>query len=169
MMGSLQGDIEASLSELRRLTATDFAALAWADEKEQTIRWKYASGSRNERYKRITLRLGKGIAGKVMRSGRAMVLESFSPKSGDDPREYPILLAENLKAVIGVPVTIDERVMGVLLVGCRQPRAFEDEMVELVMNVAEQIGTMFHQRGGSQNAPVRTFTVYRDLGSHESL
>lgn len=168
-MGSLQGDIEASLSELRRLTATDFAALAWADDTEQAIRWKYASGSRNERYKRIILRLGKGIAGKVMRSGRPMVVETFSPQSGDDPREYPILLAENLKSIIGVPVIIENRVKGVLLVGCRAPRKFDNDNVELVLNVAEQVGTMCQQRGNVSHASVRSFTVYRDMGNYEGM
>lgn len=153
-MGSLQGDIEASLNELRRLTATDFAALAWADSTEQTIRWKYASGNRNDRYKRIVLRLGKGIAGKVMRSGRPMVVSSFSPKSGDDPREYPILLAENLKSIVGIPVLVNERVLGVLLVGCRFERTYESELVELVGSFAEQLGTMMQQKRGAANATI---------------
>lgn len=168
-MGSIQSDIEASLSELRRLTATDFAALAWADSNEQTIRWKYASGNRNDRYKRIVLRLGKGIAGKVMRSGRPMVIYSFSPKSGDDPREYPILLAENLKSIVGVPVLVNGRVLGVLLVGCRNEQVFETDIVELVSSFGEQLGNMIQQKGGSANASVRSLTVYRDLGNHESL
>lgn len=153
-MGSLQGDIETSLSELRRLTATDFASIAWADNNEQVIRWKYASGNRNDRYKRIVLRLGKGIAGKVMRSGRPMVLDSFSPRSGDDPREYPILLAEGLKSIVAVPVITNNRVKGVLLVGCRYNRTFEDDEVELVISVAEQLETLIRQRMNETNMSV---------------
>ncbi len=149
-MGSLQQDIGAVLNELRRLTAADFAALAWADTDEQTIRWKYASGNRNDRYKRIVLRLGKGIAGKVMRSGRPIVMNSFSPTSGDDPREYPILLAENLKSTVSVPVLINGRVLGALLIGCRIERDFETKMVELVCNFAEQLGAIMQQTGRSK-------------------
>jgi nitrogen regulatory protein A len=149
-MGNLKVDIEVSLSELRRLTSTDFAALAWCNQGEYIIRWKYASGNRNERYKRIILRPEKGIAGKVIRSGRPMILDSFTPKSGDDPREYPILLAEGLKSVVGMPVLINRRVMGVLLVGCRYTRSFEDDVVELVANVAEQLGSMIQQQRGDE-------------------
>ncbi|MGC5324150.1 GAF domain-containing protein [Brevibacillus sp. SYSU BS000544] len=155
-MGSLQGDIEASLSELRRLTATDFAAIAWLDN-EQMIRWKYASGNRNDRYKRIVLRFGKGIAGKVMSSGRPMILDSFTPKSGDDPREYPILLAEGLKSIAAVPITTNERVKGVLLVGCRDTRSFEDDVVELVISVAEQLESMLRPKPGTSVFPVTHF------------
>ncbi|MFC4767097.1 GAF domain-containing protein [Effusibacillus consociatus] len=168
-MGSLQGDIETSLSELRRLTDTDFAALAWSGDNDRAIRWKYASGNRNDRYKRIGLQVGKGVAGKVMRSGRPMVVESFSPQKGDDPREYPILLAENLKSIISVPVIIENRIRGVLLVGCRHPRTFTAELVELVSSVAEQLGTMCQQRGGSQHESVRPFTIHRDMGGNKSM
>lgn len=151
-MGSQHGDIETSLSELRRLTATDFAAIAWLDDTNRTIRWRYASGNRNDRYKRIVLRYGKGIAGKVINSGRPMVLDFFTPKSGDDPREYPILLAEGLKSIVAVPITRDERAKGVLLVGCRVSRTFEDNEVELVISVAEQLETMLRQENGSGGA-----------------
>ncbi|HJV46334.1 MAG TPA: GAF domain-containing protein [Bacillota bacterium] len=160
-MGSLKGDIEVSLAELRRLTSTDFAALAWSNQNEYIIRWKYASGNRNERYKRIVLRPEKGIAGKVMRSGRPMILDSFSPKSGDDPREYPILLAEGLKSIIGMPVSINQRVMGVLLVGCRYIRSFEDEVIELVASVAEQLGSMIQQRKDEGDVFFPLFPIIR--------
>ncbi|GIM47898.1 histidine kinase [Collibacillus ludicampi] len=145
-MGSLQGDIETSLSVLRRLTDTDFAALAWTSSNEQTIRWRFVSGNRNERYKKIVMFPGKGIGGKVFRSGRPMVIQSFSPKSGDDPREYPILLAEGLHSAIAVPVTIDDQIMGVLLVGCRMNRVFPHETLELVLDVAEQLGAVMQKR-----------------------
>lgn len=156
-MGSLQGDIEASLSDLRRLTATDFAAIAWLDN--ELIRWKYASGNRNDRYKRIVLRFGKGIAGKVMSSGRPMILDSFTPKSGDDPREYPILLAEGLKSIVAVPITTNERVKGVLLVGCREDRQFEEDVVELVMNVSEQMETMLRPISPANSVSPSTYQV----------
>jgi nitrogen regulatory protein A len=146
-MEDLKLEIEVSLSELRQLTSTDFAALAWSNQGDYIIRWKYASGNRNERYKRIILRPEKGIAGKVMRSGRPMILDSFTLKRGDDPQEYPILLAEGLKSIIGMPVLINQRVMGVLLVGCRYTRSFENEVIELVAIGAEQIGSMIQQRG----------------------
>ncbi|UOF92070.1 GAF domain-containing protein [Fodinisporobacter ferrooxydans] len=168
-MWSLQEEIEGCLFELRRLTATDFAAIACSNQKDQTIRWVYVSGNRNDRYKRILLRPGKGIAGKVAKSGRPMVIHSFSPKSGDDPREYPILLAENLKSVVGVPITIEDRVFGILLIGSRQERIFAEQDVELVTNVAEQLGPLLKQQGGIENGNVRQITFYRHMGGHESM
>ncbi len=141
-MGKLQGEILAILHEIRRITAADFAAVAWTDALEQRIKWQHASGSRNERYKRIQSTLGKGLIGDVFRSGRPLVIEEFSPRSGDDPQEYPILLAENLKSMVCVPVTENAGIVGVLLVGCRETRKFTGKMIELVSNSAQQLAAM---------------------------
>lgn len=135
-MKPLQEDIEARLEQLRFVTHTDFAALALSEESDQIIRWRYAAGNRNERYKRIVLRPGKGIAGKIVRSARPFRIDSFAPKSGDDPREYPILLAEGLKSVLGVPVMNHDRVLGVLLIGNRFDSSFEDNTIHLMEAMA---------------------------------
>ncbi|MGE5703117.1 MAG: GAF domain-containing protein [Clostridia bacterium] len=119
------------LGQLRTETDTDFAALACMETEDQEMRWRYASGNRNERYKKILFNR-KGMIGNVLRSGRLMIIPSFFPKSGDDPSEYSILLAEGLKSVVAVPVMKDEHIRGVLLVGCRQIRTFTDEVAKIV-------------------------------------
>jgi nitrogen regulatory protein A len=158
-------DIEKSLLELRRLTNTDFAALALASEQEQAIRWRFASGNRNDRYKRIVLCPGKGIAGKVMRSGRPMAIHSFSPRSGDDPWEYSILLAEGLQSVLAVPLWIADRVSGVLLVGNRENQRLADDLLPLVTDVAEQLGSFLQKQNelGENGAYASLFSQAADL------
>lgn len=153
-MESLQKTIEAHLCALRQETSTDFAALAWSDSEEQTIRWKFASGNRNQRYKKIVLRQGMGIAGYVIRTGRPTILSSFSPKSVDDPREYPILLAEGLQSVVAVPVTVQGRVRGVLLVGCREARTYDDQTVLQVSESAERLSDLL-QEGLDDHHPTK--------------
>ncbi|WP_164931406.1 cofactor assembly of complex C subunit B [Longirhabdus pacifica] len=144
-MEKLKADIMSHLDSLRNLTATDFCSLALMDD-QNIIRWRYVSGNRNDRYKRIALRLGRGIAGQVIRSGRPMYLDSFKMKAGDDPKEYPILLAENLKSVLAAPVTINHKVQGVLMIGYRYPATYTDQQLLLVEDVAEQLGSMLQAR-----------------------
>ncbi|HJV46313.1 MAG TPA: GAF domain-containing protein [Bacillota bacterium] len=143
-MSNLVRDLEVGLTELRRLTSADFAALAWQDH-DSIIRWKCASGNRSNRYKRILLRFERGIAGSVIRTVRPVMINNFSPEIKENACEYPILLAEDLKSAIGVPVKINEQVMGVLLVGCRVNREFDRDTVELIGSVAEQLGSMLQQ------------------------
>lgn len=145
-MEALHVNIEVSLSELRRLIIADYCALALVGCGEPLIRWKYVSGNLNNRHKRIVLRLGEGIAGRVVDSGRPVVLDFFSPQTGEDLQKDPIVLSESLKSVVAVPVMNHNEVMGVLLVGCRYTRFFRNEEIELVMDVAEQLGTMVQQQ-----------------------
>lgn len=123
--------ISGMLSQLRADTHTDFAALALMAEHDQQLRWRYASGSRNGRYKKILFNR-KGLIGNVLRSGRLIMIPSFCPKSGDDPSEYAILLAEGLKSVVAVPIMQQEAIRGVLLVGCRQVHMFKEEVSKIV-------------------------------------
>jgi nitrogen regulatory protein A len=168
-MNQLISRIEAHLNQIRNLTSSDFAALAWTDRNDYIIRWKFASGNRNERYKRIILRPGRGIAGQVIRSGRPMRLDSFSIQSGDDAREYPIFLAENLKSAAAAPVVISSKVKGVLLIGTRMPRSYTDEETELVVNIAEQLGSMIQSREELLEEAFRPGQLYREAGGAPSV
>lgn len=145
MLNSEKVQIERFLDEVRRLMAVDFAGLAWYEELD-FIRWRFASGNRNDRYRRITLRLGKGIAGKVIRSGRMMVIEDLSQLT-EDIREYPIFLSEGLQAAVGAPVTIRSSVLGVLLAGNRYSTIFSSDQLELIQSFSEQLGTMLSEMG----------------------
>jgi nitrogen regulatory protein A len=138
-MDTLAGVINTCLEELRLRTDADFSAFACQEPGETAIRWKYAVGNKNERFRRIVLRLGKGIAGKVWMSGRPMVLENYEPRQHDDPQDYPILYAEELRSALGVPVLIAGRVKGVLLIGYRNPRAIEEMVVGLTTQFSKKV------------------------------
>lgn len=138
-MDTLAGVINKYLEELRQRTDADFSAFACQEPGEAVIRWKYAVGNKNERFRRIVLRSGKGIAGKVLMAGRPMILENYEHRQHDDPQEYPILYAEELRSALGVPVLIAGRVKGVLLIGYRNPCIIEEVIVGLVKQVAKEM------------------------------
>ena len=141
-MDKMKMQINGCLAELRLKTGADFSAFACQEPGEALIRWKYAVGNRNERFRRIVLRSGKGIAGKVLLSGRVMLIENYEPKPHDDPREYPILYAEELKSALGVPVMIEDKVKGVVLIGYRSNCVIEEKVVELAKVTAEQVAKL---------------------------
>jgi nitrogen regulatory protein A len=133
--------VQNELDRFRQIVGADFAALACEEKCDAgvVVRWKYASGNRNNRYQRIVLRPDKGFAGKVMRLGRPVTMEFIAPKSGDDPREYPILLAEGLRSLVGVPVYGSGRIQGVLLIGCRTSREFTESDIRTITQLALEL------------------------------
>jgi nitrogen regulatory protein A len=57
----LQAVIEVCHS-LMAVVGCEFVALALQNEVGPDVRWHYAAGNLNDKYKRITVRFGKGIA-----------------------------------------------------------------------------------------------------------
>lgn len=137
-------DIETHLTQLRGLLSCEFAGLAWSEKN--IVRWKVVSGNRNDRYKKIILRSGKGIAGQVLRSGRPMTVDCTECKFQYDMKDFPIMLAESLMSAAAVPVTLNIKVLGILLVGNRSPRTYLSHEIELVSSFAEQLGSLMQTR-----------------------
>jgi len=115
---------QMKIDDLRESLSCDFVAVAIAKSASEgsEITWQYASGNLNNRYKRIILRSGKGIAGIVFKTGKPMIINDVkSDMMNEDLFNYPIVVSEKLCALIAVPLFQYARVTGVLLVGYRQP------------------------------------------------
>lgn len=97
----------------------DFVGLALQNQEGPDVSWHFAAGNSNEKYKRITVRYGKGIAGKVISTGSSITIKNFPEGISGKVLEYPIMLAEKLVYAFAVPLFINSVPKGVLLVGRR--------------------------------------------------
>ncbi|WP_051541203.1 GAF domain-containing protein [Caldalkalibacillus mannanilyticus] len=117
----------------------DFVGVAIYNHTQKELQWKYVVGNRNDKYKLITVRYGKGIAGTVVRTGRPLSISNFPEGIIGKPTEYPIMLAEKLVAAMGTPIVYRGTPWGVLLVGNRNQTAFTSDQLEVVKKRADQI------------------------------
>ena len=118
-------DYQAALDEIRVTERFDFAAIALPEDDSHCaiIKWKYASGNINNRYRMIVLRPGKGLAGLVIRTcARKVIADVDAELSQNDKLGYPIVLSEVLTAMIAIPLWKNNRVYGALLLGQREGR-----------------------------------------------
>ena len=115
---------------------SEFVALAIQNESGPDVRWHYATGNLNDKYKRITVRYGKGIAGKVISSGSPMMMFNFPHDILGKVTDYPIALAEKLVSSYAVPLFFNAAPKGVLLVGKRVKYSFTEEEQEKVKESA---------------------------------
>ncbi|MDQ0246884.1 two-component system sensor histidine kinase NreB/nitrogen regulatory protein A [Bacillus fengqiuensis] len=114
----------------------DFVGLAIQNQIGPDIRWHYAAGNRNDKFKRITVRYGKGIAGRVISTGTAMMITNFPNAIYGKTIEYPIMLAEQLISSYAVPIFYNGVPKGVLLVGRRQHYSFPEMEQKKVQQAA---------------------------------
>ncbi|MWV44625.1 GAF domain-containing protein [Paenibacillus sp. HJL G12] len=145
---------QEEIDKLRERFQFDFVSMAMVQPAEDrfVLTWQYASGNINERYKRIVLHSGKGIAGMVFKTGKPMLIQNVNADiKSRDLFNYPIIVAEQLKSLGAIPLWENSRVQGVLLVGYRTEKrldqaAFEQFQEKLGMNFGA-----FHAREVTQS------------------
>lgn len=121
---------------LKKRIGCEFVALALQNEIGPDVMWHYASGNLNDKYKRITVRFGKGVAGKIISSGSPMMLIDFPNDIYGKVTDHPIMLAEKLVSCYAVPIFFNSSPKGVLLVGKREKYTFSEDDQEMVQDAA---------------------------------
>ncbi|WP_144552776.1 GAF domain-containing protein [Bacillus sp. X1(2014)] len=123
------------------LTVVDceFVALALQNEVGPDVKWHYAAGNLNDKYKRITVRFGKGIAGKIISSGSSMMLTDFPNGIIGKVTDHPIMLAEKLVSTFAVPLFFHSVPKGVLLIGNRKIKTYTETDQQYVKEAAKDL------------------------------
>lgn len=129
MKKSVLADYQLEINKIREQFGFDFVALNLVNtiDNSPILKWQYASGNLNNRYQRIVLNPGKGIAGTVFKTGKPMTIKNVDKEiSMTELLRCPIVVAESLKSLGAVPLWESNRVAGVLLVGFREPYKLTD-------------------------------------------
>jgi GAF domain-containing protein/anti-sigma regulatory factor (Ser/Thr protein kinase) len=129
--------MEQLLVRVRDVLGTDAAAVLEMDDEEQTLVARATKGLDVdvEVERGVRVPVGKGFAG--------MVAERRAPVRSSDAREFeivsPLLRQAGVTSLLGVPLTIEERVLGVLFVGTFERREWSDDDVTLLELAAERL------------------------------
>jgi nitrogen regulatory protein A len=126
-------------NSLMAVVGCEFVALALQNEVGPDVRWHYASANLNDKYKRITVRFGKGIAGKIISSGSPMMITDFPNGVIGKVTDYPIMLAEKLVSSYAVPLFFNAVPKGVLLIGNRRATTFTEQDQQYVRESAQAL------------------------------
>lgn len=110
--------------------------LLW-DEAKQVLCYRVHQGLSEDYVKMQFCSLGGGIAGRVAKSGEAILIEEISPDADDV--DYKFTFAEGLRAVASVPLVSKEKILGVLSIASREIRKFSSQDIQLLGSIAAQI------------------------------
>jgi PAS domain S-box-containing protein len=100
--------------------------------------------------------VGQGTAGRVIETGSAIVRDEGQPASADDPA--PV---RRTHALVGVPLAVEEKPMGCLLVG--RPHSIQPEELRLLTAVAEMAANAVHRAGLMATLEARVADRTREL------
>jgi anti-sigma regulatory factor (Ser/Thr protein kinase)/putative methionine-R-sulfoxide reductase with GAF domain len=132
-------DVEDLLSELldRTLEAlgADTAAVLLLDASGEQLVATAARGIEDEVYQGVRIPLGRGFAGRIAAEVHPVVIDDIDTADVFNP----VLREKGLRSLLGVPLVVAGRTLGVMHVGTLTPRKFTDADVEMLRTVAERV------------------------------
>ncbi len=141
-------NLEIAVKQIQDLLKVDFAGLAIYSSRKNEIRWRFVSGNKTDKHKRIRERKGEGIAGlSIAQKTLVSVIEYPNSIPVDDPEAIPLMKVEKLVAGVIVPLTYEEQVYGAIFVAHRKAYAFTDDEKFILYGIANQLGVLLeHSR-----------------------
>lgn len=123
----------------RLLLGADIAYLSMNDAGERGTYMRVTDGSISPLFQQLRLGMGEGLGGLVAQTAQPYVTADYF---ADDRFNHtgPIDTAvrdEGLVAILGVPLKLDRRVIGVLYAANRSPREFPPDEVALLSSLAD--------------------------------
>lgn len=122
--------------QAKRLLQVDVAYLMLA--RDQRLRIEVVEGSLGATLRGIELGPGEGLGGTVLATGSPVWSESYREDARFSRPDVLDVAAqqEQLGGILGVPLTVGEVTLGVLLAADRHPRRFSEHQVELLAGLA---------------------------------
>jgi anti-sigma regulatory factor (Ser/Thr protein kinase)/putative methionine-R-sulfoxide reductase with GAF domain len=122
------------LSRVTELLGASTAAILLIEDGGRTLVARAAKGLEEEVEREVRLPVGRGFAGRIAAERRPVRIPDVERADIFNP----ILREKGLKSLLGVPLLVEARVIGVLHVGTLEPREFEDDEVEVLQLAADR-------------------------------
>jgi len=119
------------LQLIQRIVPFDAATLYLLDSDGKCLAEKATLGGRVEILTILRLDKGTGLSAWTAQNKKPILLADRSRKSDFDPQN-------DYAAVMSVPLLVENEVLGVLNLGCCQPKSLSDKHVKLMTIVADQ-------------------------------
>jgi phosphoserine phosphatase RsbU/P len=130
------------LHRVRDILDADTGAVLLLDEASGELLARAACGIEEEVRQGVRVRLGTGFAGRIAATRGPIRLDRVDETTVANP----ILWEKGIKVMLGVPLLVGDRVVGVLHVGRLEHRPFRAEDAELLEVVAERIAAATNAR-----------------------
>ena len=125
------------LGRVRDAMAADTVVILLLNEQGTELAVRAAHGLEEEVKLDMRIPFGRGIAGSIAARGATVVIEDVSRAEVVSP----ILRAKGLHTLLGTPLVLDGRGIGVVHVGSLSPRRFTPDDARLLELVADRIAT----------------------------
>ena len=126
--------LAALLARTREALEVDTCAVLLLDEERNELVARAADGLEAALEQGVRIPVGEGFAGRVAAERRPVILEDVDHADVLNP----VLREQRIRSLLGVPLVVESRMLGVLHVGTVEPRRFDEDDVELLQLVGDR-------------------------------
>jgi two-component system, response regulator PdtaR len=119
-----------------QVTGSKICSIMLVDEKEKLIKIRASQAISDEYIKKPPLKMGEGIAGKVIETKKPIVIKDVRTEPEYKNRE--IAAREGMVSMLAVPMSVKGRVIGVLNIYTAKPHRFSEREIEILSSIANQ-------------------------------
>ena len=128
------------LSRIHQVMAVDNVAVLLTTEDSQYLTMRAAFGPEEEVAGQVRVPFGRGFAGTIAARSEPLIVEDLSTIEIMTP-----LLREKLRSLLGVPLMIEGRVIGVMHIGTMSSRRFTEDDAQLLQRIADRVAPAIAQ------------------------
>jgi anti-sigma regulatory factor (Ser/Thr protein kinase) len=134
--------LDQLLIRVREITGSDTAAILMLEEDGRVLTARAAKGLEEEVEQGVRIPVGRGFAGRIAAERRPVRIEDVDHADILNP----ILREKGLKSLLGAPLLVEGRPIGVIHVGTLTPRVFSDEDEDLLQRAADRAALAINAR-----------------------
>ncbi|MEW6141656.1 MAG: GAF domain-containing sensor histidine kinase [Chloroflexota bacterium] len=113
------------------------------DEKTKTLSYSISRGLSSKFSREVRLKPGEGIVGRVVQSGRPVLLGDISIEPG--VARPDLVSMEGIKSFAAVPLRAKDNVLGVMTISNRIPHRFTRKDLHLLQSIGDLLGLAIEQ------------------------
>jgi len=145
--------VEEFLKPVQRLLHVDTVAVLLLDRDQSHLVARFAVGLEEEVYQGVRVPVGRGFAGQIALARAPLRIDNVGP----DTVVNPILWRRQLQSMLGVPLLVHGRLVGVLHVGSLHRRSFTDDDVAQLESAADRLAAaVAAQQAAEERTAART-------------
>lgn len=132
---SLKDLLAESLTRIREVLHVDTVAILLLEREENELVAWAAQGLEEEVELGVRIPVGRGFAGRIVEHAKPIIISQVENADVFNP----LLREKGIKSLLGVPMMIEGRPIGVMHVGTFKHTQFKDEEVRLLQSAADRV------------------------------
>ncbi len=142
-LGNLDAILKIALNITLKMMNGAAGGIMLLDEESGLLSYRVSEGLSELYVEEMFMKPGEGIAGQVVQSGKAILVDDISTEAA---AVRPDLISlENLRAFICVPLKAKNRVLGVMNCASQDPCTFTMKDILLLQSIGDQLGIAIEQ------------------------